>query len=222
YKPIILAISLLFALSASVSAAPGDLDPSFGNGGKLTDWSGSANEVAIQQDGKIVIVGGGSIPLGVPFYDFQVARYNPDGTPDTTFGSGTGRVTTDFDGNYDVSLSVVIQPDGKIVVAGFSDSSGSKGSLALARYNPDGSLDTTFGGGSGKVLTETPNWPGHVADVALQPDGKILGVIGQVDVDGNDDIDGLMVRYNADGSLDNSFGTGGSVLTEYELVSVVV
>ena len=213
-------VTLLLCTATTMTAAPGDLDPTFGVGGKLTDWEGAATRVAIQHDGKIVIVGGSTIQLGGAYYDFQVARYNPDGTPDTTFGGGTGRVTTDFDGNFEHSARVVIQPDGKIVVAGVSN--GNRTGLALARYNPNGSLDTTFGGGSGKVLTETPNWPGHVVDVALQPDGKILGVIGQVDFDGNDDIDGLLVRYNADGSLDTSFGNGGSVLTEYELASVAV
>ena len=106
YKSLILAISLLFALSASISAAPGDLDPTFGNGGKRTDWAGYASEVAIQPDGKIVVVGDACCSLaGV---DFRVARYNPDGSPDTTFGGGTGRVTTDFNGENDASSSVVL------------------------------------------------------------------------------------------------------------------
>ncbi len=219
WKSIILVISSFLALSTSISAAPGDLDPTFGNGGKLTDWEGSdsAIGVAIQQDGKILVVG-----TGYFVRDFRVARYNPDGTLDTTFGGGTGRVTTDFDGTHDVALSVVIQPDGKIVVAGVSLSSGNLGRLALVRYNPDGSLDITFGGGSGKVFTEPPGWPGHTVDVALQPDGKILAVIGHVDFDDNYDIDGLLVRYNPDGSLDTSFGNGGSVLTAYNLASVTL
>ena len=88
-----------------------------------------------------------------PDIDFRIAGYNPDGSPDTTFGGGTGRVPTDFYGNHDESENVVLQPDGKIIVAGWAFLQGSGVSLAVARYNPDGSLDTTFGGGSGKALT---------------------------------------------------------------------
>ena len=93
YKSTILAISLFFVLSASISAAPGDLDPTFGNGGKRTDWAGYASRVAIQPDGKLVVVGDACCS---PHVDFRFARYNPDGSPDTTFCGGTGRVTTDF------------------------------------------------------------------------------------------------------------------------------
>ena len=209
YKSLILVISLLFASSGSISAAPGDLDPTFGNGGKRTDWAGYASGVAIQPDGKIVVVGDACCS---PPVDFRVARYNPDGCPDTTFGGGTGRVTTDFNGYHDVSENVVLQPDGKIIVAGWavSQSSGSFAvvSLAVVRYNPDGSLDTTFGGGSGKVLTPLDYFGLGHTDVAIQPDGKILVVLFQFDLNDNDY--GLLIRYNADGSPDTSFGMGGS------------
>src|ERR1051325_738093 len=118
FKLILLAIGLSFALAASISAA-GDLDPTFGNGGKRTDWAGFASGVVIQPDGKIVVVGDPSLCCRDDI-DFRVARYNPDGSPDTTFGGGTGRVTTDFNGNHDVSENVVLQPDGKIIVAGWT------------------------------------------------------------------------------------------------------
>ena len=217
HKSLMLAIGLLFALSASISAAPGDLDPTFGNGGKRTDWTGFASGVAIQPDGKIVVVGGCCSPGN----DFRVARYNPDGSPDTTFGGGTGRVTTDFNGNQDSSDSVVLQPDGKIIVAGWAALQSSGFSLAVARYNPDGSLDTTFGGGSGKVLAPLPDYFGFgQTDVAIQPDGRILVVLAQYDLNDNDY--GLLVRYNADGSPDTSFGMGGSVLSQFPMFSVTV
>ena len=231
YKSFILAISLIFALSASISAAPGDLDPTFGIGGKRTDWAGYASGVAIQPDGKIVVVGNG-IGCCSPGtnIDFRVARYNPDGSPDTTFGGGTGRVTTDFNGYHDASDNVVLQPDGKIIVAGWtvSQSPGefSRVSLAVVRYNPDGSLDTTFGGGSGKVLTPLDYFGLGSTDVAIQPDGKILVVLFQFDLNDNDY--GLLIRYNADGSPDTSFGMGssvfgtGSVYSQLPIGSVVV
>src|SRR6185436_6027017 len=197
-------LALLFFGAKTISAAPGDLDPTFGNGGKRTDWAGYANGVAIQPDGKIVVVGkaDGCCRSGI---DFRVARYNPDGSPDTTFGGGTGRVTTDFNGYHDDSVNVVLQPDGKIIVAGWTvQQSGlaSDVSLAVARYNPDGSLDTTFGGGSGKVLTPLGYFGLGQTDVALQPDGRILVALAQYDLNDNDY--GLLVRLNADGSPDTS------------------
>lgn len=207
YKSIVLATSLFFALATSISAAPGDLDPTFGNGGKRTDWTGYASGVAIQPDGKIVVVGDYNRCCSADI-DFRVARYNPDSSPDTTFGGGTGRVTTDFNGYDDASENVVLQADGKIIVAGWTVLQSSGVSLAVARYNPDGSLDTTFGGGSGKAQTPVDFAAGWT-DVAIQPDGKILVALFQFDLNGNDY--GLLIRYNADGSPDTSFGMGGSV-----------
>src|SRR5215510_9526870 len=137
YKLLILAISLLFALTASISAAPGDLDPTFGVGGKVINPSGGSYDVAIQPDGKIVSVGiaaGGSEGTQI-----AVARYNIDGSPDTTFG-GTGRVLIH---HYQVAMDVAIQPDGKIVIAGRNPDGEAYGELV--RLNSDGSADTTFG-----------------------------------------------------------------------------
>ena len=198
---------------STIGQQPGDLDPTFGVDGKLTDWTGPARGVAIQPDGRIVVVGGPHDNL----FQFKVARYDPDGTPDTTFGGGTGRVTTEFGEHYGFAERVVIQPDGKIVVAGSSTET----SFLLARYNPDGSLDTTFGGGSGKILTRSPQGCDEVsADLAVQPDGKILGIIGSANYEYP--CPGLIVRYNPDGSPDTTFGNGGAVVTEYAVASFAV
>src|SRR5262245_1531589 len=112
--------------------------------------------VAIQQDGKIVVAGFDSAsPFGesAPSGHFVLARYNADGSLDSSFGTGgadgDGRVTTDFGFGGDGIFRVRIQSDGKIVAGGFA-SNGTNRDFALARYNPDGSLDQTFGGG-GKV-----------------------------------------------------------------------
>ncbi|MGB7068767.1 MAG: choice-of-anchor Q domain-containing protein [Pyrinomonadaceae bacterium] len=205
------------------TAAPGDLDPTFSGDGKLTDWSGGAGGVAIQPDGKIVVAGSSRNGSND---DFAVARYNPDGSPDTTFGGGTGRVTTFLGGN-DYAGSVVIQPDGKIIIAGEWANS-TTGGFAMARYNPDGSLDSEFGGGSGTVLTETPadclNFSyGSASDVTIQPDGKIVGIVGYYDVDDNCPNDALVFRYHSDGSMDASFGGSGTVfINGIDIVSVVV
>jgi uncharacterized delta-60 repeat protein/uncharacterized repeat protein (TIGR01451 family) len=154
------------------TAASGDLDPTFGTGGKVTtDFAGSnagANGVALQADGKIVAAGFADSGSGS---DFALARYNPDGSLDASFGTG-GKVTTDFAGGSDSAFGVALQADGKIVAAGFADS-GSRGDFALARYNPDGSLDASFGTG-GKVTTDFAGSGDEAFGVALQADGKIV------------------------------------------------
>lgn len=185
---------------------PGDLDTSFGTGGKvITDFPGNAknyiNSLAIQSDGKIIAAG--TVNSGSS-YDFALARYNDDGTLDGTFGTG-GKVVTDFAGGYDESLSVKIQSDGKIVAAGISDN----GKFALARYNSDGSLDSSFGTG-GKVANDFSGNYSIINSIAIQSDGKI--VAGGYKYSNSDF--GLM-RYNTDGSLDSSFGTGGKVITDF-------
>jgi uncharacterized delta-60 repeat protein len=187
------------ALPGSAIAAPGALDPSFGSGGEVTtDFGGSdsAQAVAIQSDGKIVAAGlSGS-------GDFALVRYNPDGSPDSSFGNG-GTLTTDF-GGFDAASALAIEPDGRIVAAGRSGS----GDFALARYNPDGSLDPSFGSG-GKLTTDFGGFDAAFG-VALQSDGKIVAA-GQ----GGSSFDFALARYNPDGSLDASFGTGGKLTTDF-------
>jgi uncharacterized delta-60 repeat protein len=193
----------------------GTLDTSFGAGGKVTtDFSGvSANaySIALQRDGKIVVAGVANIDGGE---DFALARYNPNGSPDLGFGTD-GKVTTDFGlaeqgFSYTEWGSVAIQGDGKIVVAGRAYISSTGFDLALARYNPNGTLDTSFGTG-GKVTTDFgTNYDGAFS-LALQQDGKII-VAGQAV---GRALDFLLVRYNTNGTLDNTFGTGGKVLTDF-------
>jgi uncharacterized delta-60 repeat protein len=207
YKSPILAISLFFALAASISAAPGDLDPSFGNGGIVISPGGPINPhaalgMALQADGKIVAVGYGA--AGGSSWDFAVARYSTDGSPDTSFG-GSGVVVTPLSNFDDFALSVAIQADGKIVVAGV----GGGGGFAVVRYNPNGSLDTTFNG-TGKVFTQI-NASNYARSVATQSDGKIV-VAGE----SYDSSTGgfTLVRYNTNGSLDTSFDNDGIVTTK--------
>jgi uncharacterized delta-60 repeat protein len=182
----------------------GTLDASFGSGGKVTtDFGGMdhAYAVAIQSDSKIVAVGqarDGS---------FGLARYNSDGTLDASFGNG-GKVTTFFGGWYAYAAAVVIQSDGKIVAAGHTD----VGGFALARYNSDGTLDTTFGS-VGLVTTSFEDGGGIVSAVDIQSDGKIVAA-GHAWGGSSDDF--ALARYNSDGTLDASFGSGGKVTTAFE------
>ena len=201
-------------------AADGDLDPTFGPDGKvLTDFDHTvdiANGVAIQPDGKIVVVGTTHGENDFSNEDFAVARYNQDGTLDKSFGVG-GKVQTDFPNLAAVASSVVVQTDGKIVVAGGAFPLFTfLGDFKVVRYNPDGSLDGSFGDG-GIVTTIFPEGS-YAFDVALQPDGKIIAA-GTVFVDFNpgesSNTDFALARYNPDGTPDATFGNGGQVSTDF-------
>ncbi|MEZ5842231.1 MAG: hypothetical protein R3D27_00675 [Hyphomicrobiaceae bacterium] len=157
--------------------------------------------MALQSDGKIVVVGDGN-------FDFAIARYNPNGSLDTSFGGGDGVETTQIGSLTGAALDVAIQPDGKIIAVGFLVT-GSVPDIALVRYNADGSLDTTFGGGDGVVSTSVGTAFDQAYSVALQPDGKI--VVGGFAFVGTDDF--ALVRYESDGTLDTTFGGGDGIVT---------
>ncbi|TML99050.1 MAG: hypothetical protein E6G02_14550 [Actinobacteria bacterium] len=203
-----LVLSLALALGAR--AASGDLDATFGTGGKVTtDFAGDddqANGVVAQSDGKLVAAG---VAKTSRSQDFALARYNPNGSLDATFGTG-GKVTTDFAGDDDQAFAVALQPDGKIVAVGVAKTSRSR-DFALARYNPNGSLDATFGTG-GKVTTDFAGNDDTAFAVVLQSDGKIV-VAGGAKTSRSQDF--ALARYNANGSLDATFGTGGKVTTDF-------
>jgi uncharacterized delta-60 repeat protein len=191
----------------------GSLDESFGSNGmvitRFETYTFSASAIAIQPDGKIVVTGDfyGVQPNGSHLEDFVVLRLNSDGSPDTGFGKN-GEAITDF-GLQDASKALLLQPDGKIVVGG--STSISRPDLELARYNPDGSLDKTFNS-TGMVVTPNNNGADSFNAMVLQADGKIV-------VAGNKytskDTDGLLIRYNRDGSIDQSFGVDGRVITDF-------
>jgi len=183
----------------------GTFDTTFSSDGKLTtDFASGydyANSVAIQRDGKIVVAGGG-------FGDFAIARYNTDGTLDTTF-SKDGKQTTDFASGDEIASSVALQSNGKIVVAGYTigANSGYNYDFALARYNADGTPDTTFSG-DGKQTTDFRSQNDFVETAAIQSDGKIV-------VSGGTSDDFALARYNTDGSLDTTFSEDGKQTTDF-------
>ncbi len=192
--------------ASSQLSSPLSLDPSFSGDGKATQDSG-VNAIALQPDGKIVAVSGYHTGDSSNYSDFSITRYLADGTLDTGFGSG-GVVNTDVTGESEVPYGVAVQEDGKIVVAG-DWYHGSQRDFVLVRYNSDGTLDTSFDG-DGKVVTELSSSYNKIWDMAIQPDGKIL-------VGGSIDGDFAVARYNADGSLDPGFGSGGTVRTDVGL-----
>ena len=185
----------------------GTPDPSFGAGGIVTTpffgKGAVADAVAVQPDGKIVVAGFADEASGFNS-DFALARYDPDGTLDTSF-DGDGIVTTDLGGQDDNITGLMIQPDGRIVVAGTAGED-----IALARYTPNGKLDPSFGNGGSRItdlgFVDVAN------GVALSPGGQILLAGYTIGAKLNNDF--LLERYNTDGTLDTTFGTGGTVKTD--------
>jgi uncharacterized delta-60 repeat protein len=215
----------------------GALDASFGSNGMATVTVGSFDDsgggVAVQPDLKVVAVGTArnQVPphpkTFVPTTAFSVARFDGDGTPDTSFGPG-GTVETyfiDSSGNSVSSQSAeaaAIQGDGKIVVAGMLGGTLGAG-FAIARYNGDGTLDSTFGGmivhgkkvDQGRVITNffpagQYNYTAATS-VLIQPDGKIVAAGYATNSSSQHFF--AVARYNADGTLDSSFGSGGEALS---------
>jgi uncharacterized delta-60 repeat protein len=176
--PFITGLALVLATATAARTAPGDLDPTFGGDGIVrTDLSPTEDHgfaVTIQPDGKIVVAGAKGI--GGPNPRFAIVRYETDGSLDTAFGGGDGKVSIDFTPNGDFPYAVRVQADGKIVVAGAAGYDGRDSRFALARLTSDGSLDPTFGG-DGTVMTDvTDVAPAYdwANGMALQPDGKIV------------------------------------------------
>src|SRR5581483_2981663 len=167
------ALAFLVLVTPAATASPGTLDVSFGVGGALrTNFGGTydwAYATALQPDGRILAAG---VSDAHGTYDFAVARYTATQQLDPTFGNH-GVVLTDFGHSYDWAFALALQPDGKIVVAGVSDVSGSK-DFALARYNPDGTLDRSFGQAGLVTLSIRALTADIIHGIAIQPDGKIV------------------------------------------------
>ena len=190
--------------SMATAVADGALDTTFDTDGKVTTAVAVGDEgkaIAIQSNGKILVVGD-------DMANFEIVRYNTDGSLDTTFDTD-GKVTTDIGtSTADTANAVAIQSDGKIVVAGRSGGMAlNSGNFAVARYNTDGSLDTTFDT-DGKVTTDIGTSTTDTANaVAIQSDSKIV-------VAGTSSSDFAVIRYTTTGALDTTFDTDGKVTTD--------
>jgi uncharacterized delta-60 repeat protein len=185
----------------------GSLDTTFGTSGVVAITTGSYYTAAVQpSDSKIVVAG------VTPGLDFVLARYNTDGSIDTSFGSG-GVVLTNV-GATDFATSLAIQPDGKIVAAGYTESCNGPsctGSVALARYDSSGVLDPAFGAG-GVVTATVGSSMNRASGVAVQSDGKI--VIAGYYTPTTGGYGWMLMRFSGtDGSLDTSFNGTGKVTT---------
>jgi uncharacterized delta-60 repeat protein len=194
----------------------GVLDPTtFGTGGAVISSLGSSTipyavatypQAGTANDGKIVVAGMYAGPNHK--YQFGIVRYNLDGSLDTSFGSN-GEVT----GPLGEARAVLIQPDGKVLAAG--DSGGY--AFAVVRYNANGSLDTTFGSRGEATTTITANGYDEIWAMGLQADGKIVVAGGTTPPNSAGSRQLAVLRYNANGTLDTSFGTGGKALNQLAL-----
>ncbi len=185
--------------------ADGMLDLSFGNRG-LAEWDGGDDDlgraIVVQPDGRIVVVGTANNGADD---DLIVVRFNTDGSLDGSFG--IGGVVIVNGGSLDMGYAVALQPDGRIVAAGRSFLAGSNDFL-LIRLNSDGTPDNSFNG-VGVVRWDNGGNTESALGLALQPDGRIVAV-GYSNNLGDSDV--AVVRFGADGTLDNSFGTNGVLL----------
>jgi uncharacterized delta-60 repeat protein len=185
----------------------GSVDETFGDHGVVVAQVGRRSStpyaLVVQADGKLVAAGRGK-PRGTGDTAFALARFNPDGSLDPTFG-GDGKVITKMGPDDDRVEGLAIQPDGKVVAAGWTGfPSVSPVRIALARYNADGTLDASFSG-DGKVITAIGP-ADYARDVVVQPDGTIVAA-------GESSRDFALVRFNPDGTLDDTFGGDGWVTT---------
>jgi uncharacterized delta-60 repeat protein len=194
----------------------GSLDQSFGSGGltitTFGDPASEANVVLLQSDGKIILVGYSGAGSYSELNDFAIARYTSNGSLDPTFGNG-GKLKTHFEGDTNTGTrgaDAVLQPDGKLIVAGQYKTELVQRQFALARYNTNGDLDTSFGN-DGKVTTLLGQFNAYAQAIALQSDGKIV-LAGYKDARHNNDF--ALVRYNANGSLDTTFASAGIAVND--------
>jgi uncharacterized delta-60 repeat protein len=162
----------IFPARAFAAGTSGSLDRTFGRDG-VAFLPQSASAVAVQADGKIVVVGSGSTRTGQGV--FAVTRYNHDGTLDRSF-SGDGQVHTSFVARRSAgSRAVAIQPNGRIVVGGRTETRNNNTAFAFARYLPDGALDTSFSR-NGSLVARTVGSMGveEISDIAIGPNGTII------------------------------------------------
>jgi uncharacterized delta-60 repeat protein len=189
------------------STAPGSLDTCFGSSGKvITNVNGTgsnfANDVALQADGKIVVAVYENPPSGNK-QDFLVLRYDISGLLDPTFGSGgVARISFANSGSESAN-ALSIQPDGKILVVGYAPLK-SYSVFAVARLNPNGSLDMLFGSGGKVLFSFQNNVPGGAQGVTIQANGYIV-------VAGRSGAEFALARFRPNGTFDTAFNGTGKV-----------
>jgi uncharacterized delta-60 repeat protein len=203
---VLVSVALAAAFVPAAFGAAGDLDSSFSGDGKLATtfgkWEKSATAVAVQPDGKIVV--------GVSSRVFAVGRYNADGTLDSTFTKNGKVLTWDGKGGWVHAEALALQPDGKIVVAGWDEENHGccDDRFAVFRYRANGSLDPSFGG-DGRVFTNLTPGPDQAFALVIRPNGKIV-LAGAARLHRF-----ALVRHHPDGALDRTFSGDGVASADY-------
>ncbi len=209
---------LLLAITAipcfqKLQAQPGKIDSSFGKDGiRKLDLGGSndyACGLSILPNGK-VLQGGTTLTTGSGI--FCIAKYNSDGSLDNSFGVYGKSAISFGDNSASLAKAQLLQPDGKVIIGG-NTQEGINTGFALARFNTDGSADESFGNKGSVVTVLTTLFVSQVNALALQPNGKILAA--GYTVGDRAKVVIALVRYNANGSIDSSFGTNGKVLPSF-------
>ncbi len=214
-KTYLLVIFLFFILQSIIAQQDGTLDVSFGDGGIVKTSIGDKNysfDSVIDPNGKQITVG---TTITNENSNFGIVRYNKDGSLDNSFGE-QGKVNTPIGIHDDHARSVLIDKNGKIVVAGFTQviyNEKSRFDFVVARYNSDGSLDESFGKGGNSIFPVSREYDFGSSVVLDNSDGLI--VAGLTEQSGQFDLG--LIRFNSDGSLDKRFGEHGKTITELGL-----
>ena len=216
-KAAIAAILVCNILPIPAKAAGGDLDTSFGIGGKvvhdvstiITDLGPAVGAMVTLPDGKILMGGSSG-------FTFVLARFNPDGALDTSFGVNGVTQVSDFRG-----ADLAVMDDGRIVAAGTAFDPQFAFDFEVVRFNADGGLDSSFAN-NGRAVTDFAGMRDDATAVAVQSDGKIVAAGFTVSplMPPASQLDFALVRYNSDGTLDTGFGNGGKVITDVSGVSL--
>jgi uncharacterized delta-60 repeat protein len=201
------------AVTVTVRGVPGAVDTSFGGGAVITPVATSedyAHAVAVQPDGKVVTAGTTAISTGTVV---ALTRHLRDGGLDPAFGNG-GKVITQVGARGDSARAVTVQADGKILVAGWTDATGTNADFMVLRYLADGQLDPEFAD-AGRFVLQIGAGSGtdRAYAVAVQDDGRI--VVGGTTLTGTSTTgqDFALIRLTPAGQLDAGFGQGGKVIT---------
>ncbi|HEX5153586.1 MAG TPA: delta-60 repeat domain-containing protein [Parafilimonas sp.] len=185
----------------------GAVDKGFGLHGKAIARFGgnaTANSIALQPDGKIIAAGTGND-------DLAVARFNADGSIDSSFGKN-GKIKRDFEGYQDAINKLILQPDNKILAVGYGfESNHETTKIILMRFNPDGSFDDSFGEGGFTAVRVNENGFDYAWSALLQQDGKIL-VAGYSYT--NSAFDFTLTQFTSNGKVDSAYGTNGHIYTD--------
>ncbi len=202
-----LAAAAIAAAGPAQAASAGSLDPSFGTGGVVTVPAGFGVGTMLTQSNGTILVMGSLTNTVTDDAEFAVLSYNANGTLNTSFGTG-GEAVASFPGASAEASAIFVQSDGNIVVAGSEVTPGEAEDAAVAEFNANGTLDTSFGNGGEVTTSADPAGDVGLSAVLVEPDGDILVGGGIAGAPKAAHLTAL-IRYNANGTLDTSFGSGG-------------